>query len=621
MDIAAEPRVGRTTIQPGNKLKPIFSLVFGMVLTLTVSGYQFGRGNHTVYLLDGLRVVHPELLCNDWFVTSTLQYHAFFSMLTASLMRLDLLQPAFLVGYLSLIFLWHIFWRRLTIELGGDDRTYIISVFLFYVSAAGISVGVFQFLQDGCFLPSNVASVAMLGSITAWVGGRRISAGIWLGIAGLFHVNYAAVAIGLWVALLGWRWLDQFPNLPLRLLLPKPLRASQPETSSPWADKRLMVASLLALVPSLINLGMALPDEFRHGGNMPMPEFVSVYVHFRHTHHFDPLRWPAILWVSFLWPIPLAIWAAARSSKGQPYQRARREACRVFALIGMLQIIAFLFAGVWFINEPLVQLCFWRFGIYIKLMSCQGAAFILCNQRLVRQNTLSRILRLLAIVAVLGYVGFLFTDPAARGVIWGMAYQHRIAIGLVISLWVILAVEQSLPEAASFRKLAIAMMLAIPIFAWPHLGVGMTPEPDDANYRQVCLWAKDPTHTPLDSIFLVPPQETDFRLYAQRAIVVNFKHVPQLSGEIIQWKQRLLDVLGVSDVSGFPRDYTQTLAAIGSLYENRPAAELAAVAHKYGARYIVVDHDLGPQLAGAIVFHLKNNPYFVYDLLKPTSQP
>ena len=54
-------------------------------------------------------------------------------------------------------------------------------------------------------------------------------------------------------------------------------------------------------------------------------------------------------------------------------------------------------------------------------------------------------------------------------------------------------------------------------------------------------WAADPAHTPLDAIFLVPPQETDFRLYGQRAIIVNFKHIPQLSNEIRQWRDRYGD--------------------------------------------------------------------------------
>jgi hypothetical protein len=608
-------------LQPRQKFTTPFALVFGMVLTLAVSGYQFGRGNLTVYLLDGLRLVHPELLRNDWFVTQTLQYHACFSMLTAGLMSLHLLEPGFLVGYLALIILWHVFWRRLVIELGGDDRIYLISVFLFYLSAAGISVGVFQFLQDGCFLPSNVASVAMLGGIVNWIGGRRIAAGVWFGIAGLFHVNYAALAVGLWPCLLAWDALDRYPNLPWLLLIPRPLRGSLPPLRPRRAIGQNLLASALALLPSLLNIGFALPDELRRGGTMPMADFVAVYVRFRHTHHFDPLHWPAVLWISFLWPIPLAIWAAARSSAGEPCQPARREACRIFTLLAGLQVVAFLFAGVWFLNEPLVQLCLWRFSIFIKLMSCVGAAFIFCNPQLLGHISLSRIIRLIAAVAVLGYAGFLIFDPAQRGPVWRMASEHRAGIGLVIGLWVVLAIEQSLQKGEGFRKIATVALPIIVLIAWPVIGVGMTPEPVDPEYREVCLWAKDPANTPLDAIFLVPPQETDFRLYAQRAIVVNFKHVPQLSGEIVQWERRLLDVLGVPNVGVFPHDYTQTLAAIESTYEDRSPAALISVARKYGARYIVVDHSLGPELAGAIAFHHANNRYFVYDPASLTTEP
>jgi hypothetical protein len=363
---------------------------------------------------------------------------------------------------------------------------------------------------------------------------------------------------------------------------------------------------------------------------MPMAHFVTVYVRFRHTHHFDPLHWPAILWLSFLWPIPLAIWAAARwNAPDAPKQTgalqyARRETARVFVLIGALLAIAFLFAGVWFINEPLVQLCFFRFSIYVKLMSCIGAAMLACDPRLMRRAILSRTLRIITAIAVLLYVGFLFTDPIARGPVWAMAHDHRLGIGLVIALWVILAVEESLQDGTLFRQIAIIALPVAALIAWPHLGVGMTPEPDDAQYREVCLWARD--NTPIDAVFLVPPQETDFRLYAQRAIVINFKHVPQLSGEIVQWETRLLDVLGVRDVSVFPHDYTQTLAAIESTYEHRTGDQLAAVAQKYGARYIVVNHSLrdslgGDSFPGKVVFHHENNRYFVYDLGSPTTQP
>ena len=90
----------------------------------------------------------------------------------------------------------------------------------------------------------------------------------------------------------------------------------------------------------------------------------------------------------------------------------------------------------------------------------------------------------------------------------------------------------------------------------------------DNEYLALCRWACD--HTPIDAVFLVPPQETEFRYYARRAIVVNFKGVPQLAGELIDldtyevrparaelerlidWVAPIADELGVSSYLAVP---------------------------------------------------------------------
>src|SRR5881394_2715283 len=94
------------------------AIAVGTLMTLCVSGYQFGRGNHTVYLLEGLRLNDPSLFRAVWFVTSTLQYHAIFSYLTALLMRLHILEISFLSGYLLIAIFWHIAWLLFTRALG-----------------------------------------------------------------------------------------------------------------------------------------------------------------------------------------------------------------------------------------------------------------------------------------------------------------------------------------------------------------------------------------------------------------------------------------------------------------------------------------------------------------------
>ena len=140
-------------------------LLIGICFTFLVGGYQFGLSNHTVYLIDPLRQNNPQILANDWWSTSTLQYHGVFSAISAAFMRWGIIQPVFLIGYLSLVVLLHLAWWRLNRILGGSGETYLLSVFFFYVSAAGFGLGLYSFLQDSSILPSNIANIAMLWAI------------------------------------------------------------------------------------------------------------------------------------------------------------------------------------------------------------------------------------------------------------------------------------------------------------------------------------------------------------------------------------------------------------------------------------------------------------------------
>src|ERR671912_308449 len=98
---------------PPSPLVSFSALALGVLLTLVVRGYRFGESNHAVYLVDAVRRLDPSLLRNDWWAQSTLQYHFVFNALTAGLMRLGILEPAFLVGYVALAVLLHVAWRKL----------------------------------------------------------------------------------------------------------------------------------------------------------------------------------------------------------------------------------------------------------------------------------------------------------------------------------------------------------------------------------------------------------------------------------------------------------------------------------------------------------------------------
>ena len=140
-------------------------------------------------------------------------------------------------------------------------------------------------------------------------------------------------------------------------------------------------------------------------------------------------------------------------------------------------------------------------------------------------------------------------------------------------------------------------------------------EGDDADYRSFAAWARD--HTPADAVFLVPPDEESFRLHARRAIVANFKGVPQLSAELPEWRDRLLAVLDLKstqDLLALPQPMGRTLRAIRSRYDALPPEQLFAVARKYGARYVILTHPAGDATGAALAHSDTNHHYFLYDL-------
>lgn len=171
---------------------------------------------------------------------------------------------------------------------------------------------------------------------------------------------------------------------------------------------------------------------------------------------------------------------------------------------------------------------------------------------------------------------------------------NRVALPLLLALC-----AAALLFVASGTRVRLALLctaLAAVAIGWPKLGLRLSSIPDDnADYLAMCVWARD--HTPADAVFLVPPQETSFRLHAQRAVVVNFKAVPQLSGELPEWRDRLAATLDMPDVRQLPRRYDRTLTAIADRYASLEPQQLLSAARRYHATYIVTEKELPARLA------------------------
>jgi hypothetical protein len=614
----APPEIGSRSAPPPQARRSRFtviapallSLAIGAAVTFCVYGYQFGHGNHGVYLLDALRKVDPNLLRNDWFTTHTLQYHVAFTHMAALLMRLGLLQPGFAAVYLIMILMLHIAWRGIVHHLGGRDGAYLLSVAFYHLSAAGTALGMYQFLQDSSVLPSNIAGIAMLWGLWMWMIGRRGWAGACFGIAGIFHLNFAVVAIPMWIVLLLW----------------------PPGTVARVRSRHAILGTLLAIVPCALNILFALQSKLASSNAMPLSEFVNLYVRLRHPHHYNPASWPAGIWVAFMWTLIPSI------------VLLRGQILRIYQIFLGLIVLALLGAGLRYVSETLIQMSLYRFSIYLQLFGCIAAGVL-------TERALS-VARKNAKPSKHEEVGCASAhhppvEPAVPGGIPAQRPPIEAAVpgGIPAQRPPIEAAVPggSLPDSrrgrrplqdarcaeahptdplrASFVSSCLrgsafpgfalcAMLIILCAIRGPFFGFFTMPQ-DDPDYIRLCEWVSK--NTPVDAVLLVPPDEESMRLIGRRAIVVNYKCVPQLSAELSEWAGRLCDVLDLRDLTALPHDYVKVFPAIRARYDQQPPQRLLEMATKYGARYIVTTYELPGHAAQRLNID-GTGRYMVYDL-------
>ena len=90
--------------------------------------------------------------------------------------------------------------------------------------------------------------------------------------------------------------------------------------------------------------------------------------------------------------------------------------------------------------------------------------------------------------------------------------------------------------------------------------------------------------------------------------------MPQLSAELIEWRNRLQRILDLPDLRSLPHPYAKTVEAIQRRYHDADPDRLSYVANEYGARYILSDHPFGEAWESRRVEMNGNRSWFLYDL-------
>lgn len=562
-----------------NRSETLLALLWGLTMTLCVTGYTFGQSNHHVYLLDALYLQHPENLQRDWFTTHTLQYHVLYTWLVIALQKLRLLSAGFFLLYVVLVMLMHGAWWSIVRQIGGDLRAYMISVLIYHLSGGGLGLGVYQFLQDSSFLPSNISSVSTLVAMAFWLNRRLLPASVCVGVAGLFHLNYSLLLIGCW-------------GLFTLLSLLRNQRATSPG--------RFLLATAIAMSPCLFNVGIAARAAMTHTATIPIDEFVQVYVRLRHPHHYDASHWPLALWISFLWPIPIALSVLRKLASGVAKERLRDALFLTLAI----QCFAIVFAGIWFVSETIVQMSLFRFSIFAKLISCILTGWAVSRSSPHLRRWMAGAIGFVSIALLLA-IPFQATFPSSI---------PTPSIGLLVGAGLLgLMLVVAMTSAPGWRLVRWVPLVALPVSvffaAFQRLGAAL-PGEANAGMLELCHWVRQ--NTPVNALFLVPPSDSAFRLEAQRSAVIGFKHVPQLSGELVEWKRRLDRVLDC-DIRSLPTSMPKTLAAMDQRYHDLSSQHLSQVADEFECEYIISTRQID-EWADQLVFATSDGHYWLYRL-------
>ncbi len=579
----------------------VLAVVTIALASIVTNTYQLGVSDHDDEIPVIQHILDPSLFKNDWFVqlSTKLNPRMIFDWLMAGLSWLLGIDGAYLLLYvlctvglaLGIFFLSRLLSPSVAIGAG------VIAATIALFNREG-SLGSSQ-LVTTLFVPASLAFTIVVLSAYLLLSGRYYFAALLIAVTGALHALIGPEAGGLFV---------------FALLM-----------STRGAERSRLFRALPALLAA-VSVGLLLGYFMKTGNSTPIDqsELMYLYAWQRQPWHQLPASWPLDSWLAF--GGFMAIVAAARF-------RAGRVLFLDWLIIG---VVAFcLLNSVGFIFQPLISVVIlqpFRMVVFIQLAGAIyigrycwllvesadlpqriGAVAVVAALVFDQLADTSHILVVAASVVVAEVVVFLahkrYIPVRAGSIAWAVAtvvvlaqtalvattqadarYTPLVACCLAVLLLTLLPLATAKYRRVALvgNSVALVAALSVIILAWV---APQSPQPMasvqvhlnySGAYAQVESWARD--NTALDAVFLVPPADDTFRIYAERAVVVDFKAAPFEDADMFDWRQRIYDVAGGKPLALGWSYYEQLVSGFNSLTDD----QLLDLGRKYGAGYAVV---------------------------------
>jgi hypothetical protein len=522
----------------------------GMLLLLTQLGYRFEALDQLQYLLLPYRQLDPGFLPGDWFTWRTTHYHHSYAVIVRALALLGgpFFAQAMFVAQLGVLAWLSYAVARLSRSAGlgwaGAVGALLLVSLIRETGIAGATT------NHGQLIPADLALPPLLLACAAWLEDRPRALGAWLGLSGLLHANFA---------LLG----------PL-LFAPLLLRATP---RSRWvATARSVALPFLPIVaPSLVLIvaGFFAKDA--------APEAIDILFHVRSPHHYDVRAMPAEdLW----WPVLICI--ACLPALWRLHSSGEALARRLLALLAALAAVTSVsLIGSLLDSASLIRLFTFRLSVPLLLLLAMTLGADI-REAVLRRDAGRAFYHLCAVAALSCFA----RDDLAQ-ISNGPFGPRSFALPVALALWV-----AALPFV--LERLPLLKLCGVGALGWAVLVARVPLDHEALNDGSGRAERRGPrlssiavqpevkalhglvrSSTPADARFLIPPSLIDFRLGARRAVYVDWKCAPMRGDELLQWKRRMLAVMGTPD---FPFTGYELRKGSQRLYEARSGSVLLALA-------------------------------------------
>ena len=581
-------------------------IAFWLALSaLLFRGYAFGTGDQAEQLPPILRLLDPNYLSRDWFVNSTGGFgpRTFYSAFVALFARFLGVELAFALLHFACWIAFAIGAARLAgllMKENGAPRARffagILAAWMFWAWGTRVT-GANSWLSN-LLTPAEVANTLGLWAIVLWLEKRRFASAIFVLIAGAIHPLIGP--LGGFTLALASAWSE---------------RTTQNKSSK--TSLVLWLALIAAIAIPL--LAGYLGDR---GGASLTPEqkkqAIYVLAFERHPWHYVPWTWGTSTWRVWALLLGLGLWA-------------RREVGAIRLLDGFALVsIAFTILGwvsiVWQPLWPLVKLQPFRMTIWLELATFFYLSIFL-GRRLNSDDTAQRFsvapwiwtsIFVLQNVGSLPRVGLCVALLLASEIVLKQsknAFPIQLALfvpmlflghsgGVRLMLWLALVpllalvggawalqFERGRRFIAPLSFVGVALLALVALAPIPKIKGARGKIFSGFNYSQpfkgpqaeVARWAK--SNTPENALFLLPPQEGDFRLPARRAIVVNFKTFAWGDKGLLDWRERISDVTGNKPLA-LGNNFIEELS---DKYNALTPQQITSLQQKYGFDYVVVN--------------------------------